>query len=265
MLRKLKKYENKVLKYNYFHNQTSQSKIQGSYTAANQNCMVELPNKFITITEDSNLLIMGDNPKARDFNEIAFTGFTDEKKRSPLMAALASVVNSDDKYETNSVKRLVYPHKYNQPCISESNVYLVKLILNGMRRCFPVDGIVNQSVFYTKQKEVYPFLIKKALSQIYSLEELASVEPNLIVYRLVGWIPETLNYVEIGDAKSSFEKLLKNLQSFAIIINFDFKDQVLPLLDLIYNSKTKKRTLVTLDMKRKNPSSVINTEVFGNF
>ena len=225
--------------------------------------MKELPKKFLTITEESGLAIMKEDPSPSDINTLAFTGFGQNKKKSPLRAALTSVINSDEKYETRSLKRLIYPHRYNQPCFSDVGVYNIKLIANGVRRCFPVDGIVNQSIFFTKKKEVYPFLLQKALNQIYSLEEMEQIDPNLLVYRMIGWIPETLNYLEIGDAVSSFNKLLKNLQSFAIIICFDYKDQVLPLLNLVYDEKKKVRTLVTLGSGKKDPSHIINTEVFG--
>ena len=89
------------------------------------------------------------------------------------------------------------------------------------------------------------------------------MDPNLLVYRMIGWIPETLHYMEIGNSSSSFDKLLKNLRSFAIIINFDYQDKILPLLDLVYDEKTQKRTLVTMTTKLNNPSSIINTGVFG--
>ena len=85
----------------------------------------------------------------------------------------------------------------------------------------------------------------------------------MLVYRLIGWIPETLHYMEIGDSVTAFEKLLKNLRSFAIIINFDYRGQVLPLLDLEYDEKKNKRTLVTMTLENKDPSSIINTGVFG--
>jgi hypothetical protein len=265
MRKKLQKNRDKLVKYEYFFGQKSNSEIRGSYTAANPQLIEDLPTKFLTIHEESGLTIMEDSPQPNDINAIAFLGFGNSRKRSPFMAALTSVINSDEKYETRSLKRLIFPHRYNQPCISESNIYNIKLVVNGVRRCFPVDGIVNQSLLYTKKKEVYPFLIQKALNQVYSMEQMQVIDPNLIVYRMTGWIPETLNYLEIGDAVSAFNKLLKNMQSFAIIISFDYNDQVLPLLDLKFDSKTKKRTLVTISTKKSDPSSVINTDVFGNF
>ena len=260
MNRKMKKYKDKLIKYEYFQKIQSQSKIRGSYTAANPKSMEELPDKFLTITEESEVVIIKNRPTPEDINGIAFMGY---KKKSPFMSALVSVINSDEKFETCSLNRLIYPHHNSQPCISKENVYHVKLIVNGLRRCFPVDGIVNQSIFYTKKKEVYPFLLQKAMNQIYSLNKLESVDPNLLVYRMIGWIPETLHYMEIGDSASAFDKLLKNLRSFAIIINFDYKDQVLPLLDLEYDEKNKKRKLITMTLENKDPSSIINTGVFG--
>lgn len=261
MTKKLHKYKDKIIRYDYFRKRSDDSQIKGSYRSANQ-LITELPTMYKTITEQTDLVIMEKDPVPSDINTMVFTGLNGRTK-SPLMSALASIINSDARYRTSSLRRLIYPHRYNQPCLSKSNVYHVKLVVNGMRRCFPVDGIVNQSVFYTKKKEVYPFLIQKALTRIYPLDRLNAVDPNLIVYRLIGWIPETLNYMEIGDPKSAFDKLLQNMISFAIIISFDYKDQVLPLLDLKIDSKTNKRTLVTLMTGKKDPSSVINTQVLG--
>ena len=93
MRRKLLKNEEKIIKYEYFYGQTSTSEIQGSYTAANPRLMKELPKKFLTITEESGLAIMEEDPSPSDINTLAFTGFGKNKKKSPLMAALTSVIN----------------------------------------------------------------------------------------------------------------------------------------------------------------------------
>jgi hypothetical protein len=262
MTKKLNRYQNKALKYNYLEGELNQSGIRGSYMAANQ-VMTNLPKKYLRISETNGLIIMSKDSVPNDFNPMAFLGINEQIPKSSFMSALISIRNSDIRYETSSMARLIYPHKYNLPCISESNIYFIKLIVNGMRRCFTVDDIVDQSLFYTKKKEVYPFLLQKAFSKIYPADQLNIVNANFIVYRMIGWIPETLNYTEIGDAQTAFNKLLKNMESFAIIINFEYKGQVLPLLELKYDEKTKKRLFVTINPKQKDPSNIINTEVFG--
>lgn len=261
MTTKLRRSKERVLPFDYFRRQASLAEARGSPRSASlQPC--DLPETFRTLTADAGLQVMAALPAPADLNPAAFTALAGLRK-SPLLCALASVLNSDAKYQTSSLRRLVYPHRGSLPCRSEAGVYHVKLIVNGMRRCFPVDGIVNQSVFFTKKREVYPFLLEKALSHVYPDGALAGVAPNLLVYRMVGWIPETLNYMEIGDPKSAFEKLRQNMQSFAIIISFDWKDRVLPLLDLFLDPKTQRRVAATLATDAKDPSGAINTRVWG--
>lgn len=209
-------------------------------------------------TPPKNLLVMDYNFSAEDLNCKAF--MLPHQGNSTFMCALASLVNSDKKYVTSSVKRLVYPHMYNHPCTSPINRYHVKLIVNGIRRCFLVHGTVDWTFVYSWKHEVYPFLIYKAMTVIYPEEDLHRIRPNLLLYRMSGWLPETLHYSEIGDLFSCFQKLFKNLNSFNIIISFDYKDEILPIFDLIFDENTKRRFVVTLKTKAPNPDHV-NREI----
>ena len=181
--------------------------------------------------------VMAGDPAPEDIRPGAFVD-SHEAPLYSVYSALASVVNSDRRYKTSSLKRIIFPGRYSQPCLSPTNVYLVKLIANGARRCFVVDGASPDEVLYTDKREMYPELVWKAMRQIYSEGELSEAKPNMLVYRMIGWIPETLHCDEIGSATKAFDKLKKNLDAFAIIISFEFEGVVRPLLELHRDQST---------------------------
>lgn len=206
---------------------------------------------------------MACEPKPEHLNAAALARLQSGSATQSFWCALAGVLNSDDKYNVKSLSRLVYPHRHSRPCVSECGVYLVKLIVNGIGRCLAVDGIVDQSVFWTSRKEVYPFLLHKALSQVYSQEQLARLAPNLIVYRMTGWMPETVRFDEIGDSAGAFDKLKRGLETFALIASFEHKESLLPLLDLEVDEKTGRRVLVTMRADSGLRADMINTHVLS--
>lgn len=171
-----------------------------------------------------------------------------------LYSCLTCIINSDILFETQSITRLIYPHLEGRPCISTVNSYFIKLIVNGTHRCIAIDGIINKLESYSKDKEVYPFFIQKAFTKIYS-DRISNIDPNILIYRLIGWIPENINIFDIGSCDESFDKLHRNFMSFTVMLSFCYKGQILPILGFESDNKIKKiKTLFISDKKSQQGS-----------
>ena len=253
-----------IVKYNFSHMMTNTTNdIRTSkLKVLTQSSVQDLPIKIKPIDFDDPFTVMKGKPEYKDLNCRAFFNYQNPKVNN-LLPTIACIINSDQIFETTTLSRMIYPHLNHIPCISEVNTYYIKLIINGMRRCFPVDGVINQAIFYTKKHEIYPFLIEKALNKIYSLKQLNKVEPNFLIYRMVGWIPETLNYLEIGGVEESFDKLMKNFRSFTVMLSFDFRGEILPILDFKFDEINEKRVIKTILPQMSKSLDHLNPKMIG--
>lgn len=119
-----------------------------------------------TIKMDHEHLIMKEKPKVED---LLPGGYLLENQMMPshFLTALACLINSDIQFQTNSLRRLIYPHLNQVPSYSPPDVYLVKLFINGIRRCVPLNGEYDPGLYLTSKKEIFPRLLEKGLQKIY--------------------------------------------------------------------------------------------------
>lgn len=196
--------------------------------------------------------VMQKKPSVNDLYTESFR-MADPAKCNNYFTALACIVNSDVEFRTNSLKRLIYPHMNNFPCVSPENIYFVKLFINGIRRCVPLNGLFDQGLLHTTKKELYPVYIQKALQQIYLRNNIAEVLPNYLLYRMIGWIPEILVFSDIGSCDQSYEKLKESFLSFSVMLSFDYKGHILPILEFVDGNSgrgMKIRTIIPSEMRK---------------
>ena len=204
------------------------------------------------LIEGDEFTMMQEKPSINDLYIESFQ-MQNPNKANNFFTALICIVNSDVEFRTNSLKRLIYPHLNNFPCISPENIYFIKLFINGIRRCVPLNGEYDQGLFHTNKKEVYPVLIHKALQQIYLRNDILDVLPNYLLYRLIGWIPEILVFSDIGSCDQSYEKLKESFLSFSVMLSFDYKGHILPILEFVDGSNgrgMKIRTIMPKDITK---------------
>lgn len=252
----LKTYKHKTFNFEFENNLN----ISPSELDISQNT----ENRIEVLTEKSNHVMMAKKPDIADLNKASFFGIKNETKNNFLIA-LACIINSDQIFQTNSLRRILYPQKNNLPCVSPEDIYFVKLYLNGIRRNVPVDGRFDPFAEFTKNDELYPLFIQKALKKIYLNENLKEVLPNLMLYRLIGWIPEILFFEDIGTNDQSYEKLKESYTSFSVMLSFDFGQFVLPILD--FSSNPHKNIIQTIlpNCLENDPDFKNNYIVTGKF
>lgn len=230
MSKKLNKYQHKAFNYKF---------TKDSILFESQN----INNKIQILSEKNNDMMMIKKPNINDLNKESFFQITQEPNNN-FFTALACLINSDRMFETNSLRRILYPQMNNFPCVSFENVYFVKLYLNGIRRNIPVNGRFDAFVQYTIHNEYYPLFIQKALKSVYMNEEINKVLPNLLLYRLIGWIPETLLFEDIGTCDDSFDILKDQYTAFSVMLSFDFGEFILPILN--FSEKFNKNAIQTI-------------------
>ena len=218
--------------------------------------------RVTTLTQTSSASIMLAKPQVGDLNKSAFL-LTSQNKPNNFLSALSCLVNSDVVFQTNSLRRLMYPHMNNFPCTSPENIYFVKLFVNGIRRCIPLDGAFDPAMYYTKNNELYPLLIEKALKNVYYNKDVYNVLPNFLLYRMIGWIPEVLYFGDIGDCQQSYEKLKESFLSFSVMLSFDYKGFVLPILEFVNDENNTGQMLIkTILFDQDTDDEYINSKFF---
>lgn len=220
-------------------------------------------NRLRALKLDDTHSVMKEKPKVED---LLPGGYILENQMMPsnFLAALACLINSDIQFQTNSLRRLIYPHLDQVPSFSPPDVYLVKLFVNGIRRCVPMNGKFDPGLFLTKKREIFPLLLEKGLQKIYRHQNLHEVLPNHLLYRLVGWIPEVLHFADIGNCQQSFEKLKESFVSFSVMLSFDYRGQVLPILEFIEDQSQDIRKIRTMMPEEADKQEHLNLENFGN-
>ena len=179
-----------------------------------------------------------------------------------FFTSLTCIINSDMEFQTNSLRRLIYPHYNNFPCHSPENVYFIKLFINGIRRCIPLNGKYDEGLYYTNKKELYPLFIHKALQKVYMKDNIKNVLPNYLLYRMIGWIPEILVFSDIGSCEQSYEKLKESFLSFSVMLSFDYEGQILPILEFVDGSNGRGMKIRTIIPKKLTDKPFLNPKYF---
>lgn len=253
----LRHYKPKLLPYtfpdlskNYAANQVE--------TTFNQNRSDRLKT---LLTEDPAFKVMDGKPRVSHLYKEAFL-VEYPGRMNNFLTALSCIINSDIEFQTNSLRRLVYPHLNNFPSHSPENVYFVKLFVNGVRRCVPLNGQFDSGFYYTTKKELYPLFIQKGLQQVYPKDELTEVLPNYLLYRMIGWIPEILVFSDIGSCEQSYEKLKESFLSFSVMLSFDYEGDIVPILEFVDGSNGRGMKVRTI-LPRKYPNfDYLNKDYF---
>ena len=252
----LRQYRNKVYEYNFLPS-------LGILTDPILNEFNNERNRRLrNLVEDDQERVMIEKPKVDDLHKGAFK-LTSQQQPNNFLTAMSCLINSDIEFQTNSLRRLIYPHRNNFPCVSPENVYFIKLFVNGARRSVPIDGKFDQGIYYTENKELYPFFIEKGLKRVYHKEELGQVLPNYLLYRMIGWIPEILHFADIGNCEQSYDKLKESFASFSVMLSFDYQGHILPILEFASDERNRAMLIKTILPDKKQDLRFINQDIFN--
>ena len=218
-------------------------------------------NRFKTLEEGADFHVMVEKPNVNDLYKESFM-VEYHNQSNNFLTALVCIINSDSEFQTNSLRRLVYPHLNNFPCISPENMYFVKLFINGIRRCVPLSGRFDEGFFYTNKKELYPLFVQKALQKVYPKDNLVEVLPNFLLYRMIGWIPEILVFSDIGTCEQSYEKLKESFLSFSVMLSFDYEGDIIPILEFVDGSNGRGMKIRTIIPRKLNNEDYLNKKHF---
>lgn len=215
-------------------------------------------SRFIELTKESMFTVMKGTPLVDNINYASFVFSSNNRSQSSgFLAALVSMVNFDEKFGTKTLQRLIYPHYNSTPCRSVASLHFVKVILNGVRRCFPVSSNHDSLLFFTNKREIYPELLMKPLKIVYNTENIHKIQPNRIIYRFLGWIPQNMKLKEIGNQEECFDKILVNFSKFLVMVSIEYKGKVVPIVDFIKEKRKPKRQIrVFLPMEHQNSDHI---------
>lgn len=215
-------------------------------------------NRFKMLSNSDNFKVMDGKPTVNDLHKKTFL-VEHQNQPNNFFTALTCIINSDVEFQTNSLRRLIYPHLNNFPCLSPDNIYFVKLFINGIRRCVPLNGKYDQGLYYTNKNEIYPLFIQKALQNIYPRDNLIDVLPNYLLYRMIGWIPEILVFSDIGSCDQSYEKLKESFLSFSVMLSFDYQGDILPILEFVDGDNGREMKIKTILPRKGNEKDFLNS------
>lgn len=161
-----------------------------------------------------------------------------------FLSIIISIVNYDALNQTQVLKRIIYPHLDTLPFATPSGLLLVKLIFNGCRRAVLLQSAPSRG--FTLTGEVFPEVILLALSRLYPNVEKANI--SLILYRLLGWIPDKVIIGDTGSCEGSFEKLKQSFRAGNLLLFFQENELYKPVLDFVVegSNNSKKLSVLTL-------------------
>ena len=216
-----------------------------------------------TLSDSDDFKVMHLKP---NINDLYPESFHIEYNYNPnnFFTALTCIINSDMEFQTNSLRRLIYPHFNNFPCLSPDNMYFVKLFINGIRRCIPLNGQFDEGLFFSTKKELYPLFLQKALQKVYMKDNIIDVLPNYLLYRMIGWIPEILVFSDIGSCEQSYEKLKESFLSFSVMLSFDYEGHILPILEFADGSNGRSMKIRTIIPDQKKNKQFLNPKFFDS-
>lgn len=171
--------------------------------------------------------------------ELVFKSF----KNQQFLAILLNIINYDTVFETNLMKRIIYPQQNGIAIRTPHDLYIVKLHINGSRRAVVIQqGDISGN---TVNNEAYPVIIKRALKM--AINDITKSRVTTLVFRICNWIPETLSVKDIGDAFSSYDKLKDTFTNGNLILFFNIPNSTMikPILNFVENNKTLKKYIKT--------------------
>lgn len=173
-------------------------------------------------------------------DDLRFASFQDKS----YFAVMASVINYDQVFETNLIKRLIFPQKEGRAYPTQSGIHIVKLYVNGAKRAFVCQSLdVHRHL--TTRNEQYPLVLQTALQLLYP--DLSKVCPTVLLFRLCNWIPEKMFVKDVGDVFTSFDKLRETFKAGNLILQWEelATGRVRPVLDFVTPEKSFKRYIKT--------------------
>ena len=152
-------------------------------------------------------------------------------------------MNYDFHHKTFLIKQIIYPHRQDYPCWNQDGLFLVKLLLNGVPRCFMVQHAHPSSM--SAKGEQYPAIVEKAMRLIYP--QLQRVPVLTVIYRLCGWLPEKFMLQETKNPKQSFKKLKSMVEKGEVMMFYQEigREELHPVFKL--TEKDRKQHIQTFD------------------
>lgn len=173
-------------------------------------------------------------------DDLKFANFQDKS----YFAIMASIINYDQVFETNLIKRLIFPQKEGRAYPTQSGIHVVKLYVNGAKRAFVCQNL-DIFRYLTTRNEQYPLVLQTALRLLYP--DLSKICPTVLLFRLCNWIPEKMFVKDVGDVFTSFDKLRETFKAGNLILQWEelSTGRVRPVLDFVTPEKTFKRYIKT--------------------
>lgn len=173
-------------------------------------------------------------------DDLKYENFYDKK----IYAIMSSIINYDQIFETNLIKRLIFPQKEGRGYATKSGLHIVKLYINGCKRVFLVQSL-DVYQYLTVRNEQYPHILINALKMVYPT--LQKICPTVIMFRLCNWIPERMLVKDVGDVFTSYDKLKETFKMGNLILHWQESDtgKIRPVLDFPTSDKSMKRFIRT--------------------
>lgn len=173
-------------------------------------------------------------------DDLKFENFYDKK----FFAILTSIINYDQMFETNLIKRLIFPQKEGRGHPTQSGLHIVKLYINGCKRAFITQSL-DIYKYLTARNEQYPQILLSALKMIYP--NIAKTCPTVIIFRMCNWIPERMYVKDVGDVFTSYDKLKETFKAGNLILHWQefATGKIRPVLDFTSQEKGMKRCIRT--------------------
>lgn len=193
-------------------------------------------------------LIASSTPRIYDLIPLNF-------KNKSISALLQNIINYDSLFETSILRKLMFPQISGLPYISKSKIVLLKVNYNGTRRAVPI--LLDKEVKgLTLLDEQYPFAFEKGLMSLF-LNNKVAPQIHVLLYRLIGWIPEKMSVEDVGDVLSSFDKLRDTLSAGNLLLFWqeNLNESPRPVLSFISDKNSLNRFLktISLDFNNKDP------------
>ena len=166
-----------------------------------------------------------------------------------FLAILLCILNYDNLFETNLIRRLIYPQREVLAAPTRSGLHIIKLYINGCRRALIVQ-VLNLFPALTIHNEQYPHILYEAFKKIY--KNIASACITSLVYRMCNWIPEKMLVSDVGDVFSSYDKLKETLNSGNLLLFWSEANTrvIRPIFGFQTDDSTLKRYIKTTSLNQ---------------
>lgn len=175
-----------------------------------------------------------------------------------FLAMLLCILNYDNMFETNLIRRLIYPQREVLAAPTRSGLHIIKLYINGCRRALILQ-VLNIYPLLTIHNEQYPHILYEAFKKIY--KDVSNACITSLVYRMCNWIPEKMLVSDVGDVFSSYDKLKETLNSGNLLLFWsEINTKVIrPIFGFHTDESTLKRYIKTTSLN-PNESDVIELD-----